>query len=139
MESEIAERLETLVALSGEDGFRRRQRECVTRLTADVLEELTDRANGPHGYSGESRSRSGGTDGKGTWGGESVFHRRMEQLPQPDLPLTVELDGGFVHSKPREGRTYLQQIPYRNPSRGSCVGACFSRAPNASSAKFWQF
>ena len=29
--------------------------------------------------------------------------------------------------------------PYRNPSRGSCVGACFSRAPNASSAKFWQF
>jgi hypothetical protein len=77
-------------------------------------------------------------------GEEKVFfiegcERDWKQLPQPDLPLTVELDGGFVHSKPREGRTYLQQIPYRNPSRGSCVGACFSRAPNASSAKFWQF
>jgi hypothetical protein len=47
------------------------------RLTADVLEELTDRAKGPHGYSAESRSRNGGTDGEGTWGGESVLHRRM--------------------------------------------------------------
>jgi hypothetical protein len=43
-------------------------------------------------------------------GEEQVFfiegcERDGKQLPQPDLPLTVELDGGFVHSSEQTSRT----------------------------------
>jgi hypothetical protein len=79
---------------------------CPWTVPLDPRLELWDVA---YGYSAESRSRSGGTDGKGTWGGESVLIEGCEQdwkqLPQPDLPLTVELDGGFVHSSERSSRT----------------------------------
>lgn len=43
-------------------------------------------------------------------GEEKVFsiegcERDWKQLPQPALPLTVELDGGFVHSSEQTSRT----------------------------------
>jgi hypothetical protein len=47
---------------------------CPWTVPLDPRLELWDVA---YGYSAESRSRSGGTDGKGTWGGESVLIRRM--------------------------------------------------------------
>ncbi|HWY91364.1 MAG TPA: hypothetical protein VNY04_00565 [Chthoniobacterales bacterium] len=62
------------------------------RLTADVLEELTDWAKGPRGYSAESRSRSGGTHGNGTWGVESVFHRRMRARRETVVAIGLAAD-----------------------------------------------
>jgi hypothetical protein len=101
---------------------------CPWTVPLDPRLELWDVA---YGYSAESRSRSGGTDGKGTWGGESVLIEGCEQdwkqLPQPDLPLTVELDGGFVHSSERSSRTdgWFEEITGQSMT-GKGAAKCFA-------------
>ena len=49
-----------------------------------------------------------------------------KQLPQPDLPLTVELDGGFVHSSERRSRTdgWFEVITGQSMT-GEGVAKCF--------------
>lgn len=78
-------------------------------LTADVLEQLLPIGRPIHASTVRNHVHEVAERMERELGEEKVFfiescERDWKRLPQPDLPLTVELDGGFVHSSEQTSR-----------------------------------
>jgi hypothetical protein len=79
-------------------------------LTADVLQELLPLGGTIQATTIRNHAQQVGERMEEELGEEKVFfiagcERDWGREPQPDLPLTVELDGGFVHSCEARSRT----------------------------------
>jgi hypothetical protein len=79
-------------------------------LAADVLEQLLPIGRTVHPATVRNHVHAVAERMEAELGEEKVFfiegcERDWKQLPQPALPLTVELDGGFVHSSEQRSRT----------------------------------
>jgi len=79
-------------------------------LTAEVLEHLLPIGRTVHASTVRNHVHEVAERMEAELGEEKVFfvegcERDWSRLPQPDLPLTVELDGGFVHSSEQISRS----------------------------------